>query len=70
MNGHDPRLDEGRAALIAQLDEARAKVSELGVKLNEANTTIGDYTVREAGWRVAAESFRQQIAQLRAAAKS
>ena len=40
MSGHDPRLDVGRAALIAQLDEARAKVSELAVKLNEAYASI------------------------------
>jgi hypothetical protein len=47
MNGHDPRLDMGRAALIAQLDdakrrenEARAKISELGVRLNEVTAQI------------------------------
>jgi hypothetical protein len=27
--GHDPRLDMGRAALIAQLDEARAEIERL-----------------------------------------
>jgi hypothetical protein len=45
MTGHDPRLDMGRAALIAQLDEARAKASELAVKLNEAYVTIDRLTV-------------------------
>jgi hypothetical protein len=38
MSEHDPRLDMGRLALIAQLDEALAKVSQLARKLNEANT--------------------------------
>jgi hypothetical protein len=44
---HDPRLDAGRAALIATLDQvtserdaARAKVSELAVKLADARAEL------------------------------
>jgi hypothetical protein len=45
MTSHDPRLDMGRAALVAQLDEATAKISELTGKLSEAYVTIAALTV-------------------------
>ncbi len=49
MTGHDPRLDAGRAALIAQLDEAPAKMSgitnrevEIRAYVEAYNDRVGD----------------------------
>jgi hypothetical protein len=47
MNGHDPRFDAGRAALIAQLDEAAWK--EKAIRLETLATALVREALRNRG---------------------